>query len=237
MAQLIKYYFNDTLFNDLGIYISESSGLTDLPAMKEPLKTNWQDENGETIDLHTKVYASREIRLNCWFMAENFGDFLSKSAKINNLFSTSGLVRLKVVLPDNNALVYLVYLKSEVKYDKKWKENEFPVYFTLELTEPEPVKAVFKIIDPYNNFPVPPPPLYYFDVSFDYTVAGNSDILINIYSQDISKEVKITGSGNIKKTISIPGPDTDYLIITGNVKNEQLAFSNTENLKLLYQGL
>lgn len=226
--ELIKYYINKKLINDLGIYVSQSSGVTDLPKAKETVMTNWPNEHGLEIDLEKRVFEARSISLNCFMMCENEEDFTQKSLQLNNLFNSNKLIDLIIKFSQSSPLVYMVYLSGGITHNKKWRNGKFVSTFQIELTEPEPMKMTF-ISTIYSGI-----------VSFEFSVTN--DTLINIYwigenYNEVEKDVLLTSTNNTitHSFISSKTDQYNYIIITGNIND--LKCDKTENCKLLTQGI
>lgn len=128
-------------FTDYGVWVSASKGLTDLPKRKTPLTVDWNDSNGQYIDLSRPTYQAREITLECFICANGYVDFVTKCNSFVTLLSGAGLQYLQVVLDGtNNAngiLHNFVYLKDGVAFNKTWNEYKMVGTFTLKLVEPE----------------------------------------------------------------------------------------------------
>jgi hypothetical protein len=124
-----------------GVYVSRSSGLLDYPEIKEPLKSDWQDQNGEDVDLENPVYKPRQITLECFIAATSGLDIIEKVQAITDALTTPGLKQLVCTAGNGIPLVYMVYLSSSIQVEKRWHEGKMAASFQINLTEPEPIKA------------------------------------------------------------------------------------------------
>lgn len=231
----ITYKFNGINCKDLGIVVSQSFGLTDMPKPKEFLTANWPDEHGIEVDLTNRVFEPRIIKLNCYMKCNNEEDFISKSQQLNKLFLSShskGLVSLVIEFPYSNPLVYAVYLSGEINHTKKWRNGTFFSTFTLEFTEPEPMKLTYAVKPEAR------------EVIFNFN-SIQKDTFITVYSikEDIfsvRKEVELREE-NDQLTVHFNASNNlknrGYIILTSNKGINALYFSNPDNCILLTRGI
>lgn len=140
----LSYKLNGVDFKDYDIYVSESNGLLDKPAYKEPLKIDWDDYHGEVIDLKNKRLQAREITLNCFMKAEGKIDFVQKLNNFLDQFDADGTQRLEVDIHPTKPLIYDVYLPSGLSVTKRWNDTLMVGTFSLKLREPDPVKRIVR---------------------------------------------------------------------------------------------
>ncbi|MDR1652485.1 MAG: phage tail family protein [Prevotellaceae bacterium] len=144
VAKDIGYSIDSKDFSSFGVYVEASSGLFDLPKMKEPQKIDWSDYHGTVIDLATPRYESREITLKCWMRAETAEILIDRFNAFCDIFKKAGTKRLKIDVIEYKPLIYEVYCNNDISIDKKWRQGEMFGRFTLKLIEPEPFKIVIK---------------------------------------------------------------------------------------------
>lgn len=140
----INYYLDNVNLKDYGVYVSASSGLIGRPKLKEPVKQSWKTHHGEVVDLSKRYYESRNINLDCFIKAVNKEDFVTKLNTFLQLFDAANTRRLMVVVDVNKPLVYEVYLSGQIDPKKTWRDTEMVGTFSLELTEPAPIKKVIR---------------------------------------------------------------------------------------------
>lgn len=140
----LSYKLNGVDLKDRDIYVSESNGLLDKPAYKEPLKIDWDDYHGEVVDLREKRLQAREITLNCFMKANGKIDFVTKFNDFLAQFDEDGTQRLEVNIHPTKPLIYDVYLPSGVVISKRWNDDLMVGTFSLKLREPDPVKRIVR---------------------------------------------------------------------------------------------
>ncbi|PQL89775.1 phage tail family protein [Apibacter sp. wkB309] len=231
----ITYKFNGINCKDLGIVVSQSFGLTDMPKPKELLTANWSDEHGIEVDLANRVFEARIIKLNCYMKCNNEEDFISKSQQLNKLFLSSyskGLVSLVIEFPYSKPLVYAVYLSGEINHTKKWRNGTFFSTFTLEFTEPEPMKLTYATLQETR------------EVKFNFnSIKKNTFITLYTIKEEIMsvrKEILLR-EGSDQLTVYFNASNNlknrGYIILTCNKGVDELYFSNPDNCILLTRGI
>lgn len=199
----LEYYLDGlNLKEDLGVRVSSSDGVVDGLKMKDPFTVNFDDENGEFIDLVDPRFEPREISLDCWIKADGKSDFVNKITDVEALFRKGGTRRLMIVTNPTKPLVYEVYAPSGIAVDKRWRDDIMVGTFTLNLREPEPVKRVLKHI--VVN-----------EASRTCEITLSSDRFFNIYWGDGSADYDIGGGNDRKVTHVYAGNGDYYPIITG----------------------
>ena len=144
--QLI-YSINGKPFIDTwGIYVQESDGLLDRPAMKTPVSQDWPGHHGEVVDLNDKRVQARDITLKCWMPCVSKLDFAEKFNDFCKQFEGNGTARLMVDIHPTRPLVYEVYLREALNVSKKWNDRLFVATFTLKVREPDPVKRIVRFL-------------------------------------------------------------------------------------------
>jgi hypothetical protein len=179
-ANRLAYYIDGVNLADLGIRISSSSGVLDLPKMKTPTTLEWSDYHGEVVDLSDKRFEARDITLNCWMKAAGKLDFITKANQLQALFAGDGTNRLMIAISPIKPLVYEVYNSEGISFDKKWHDDKMIGTFTLKLREPDPVKRVLRWQQSSTN-------------PADVSVAFKSDRMINIYWGDGTADYDLAG--------------------------------------------
>jgi hypothetical protein len=140
----LNYLINGENIKDMGITVSESNGLFDLPKMKTPFSVDWPDYHGEVVDLTDKRVVAREIELKCWMKADNKMDFVTKVNKLVAIFQQDGTQRLTVDIHPTKPLIYEVYCESGIVFSKRWRSADMIGEFSLKLKEPQPVKRILR---------------------------------------------------------------------------------------------
>lgn len=144
-ANMLIYSINGKPFIDTwGIYVQESDGLLDRPALKTPISQDWPSYHGEVVDLDKKRLQPRDITLKCWMPCTGKIDFVNKWNDFCSQFEADGTQRLMVDIHPTRPLVYEVYLREALNVSKKWNDTLFVATFTLKVREPDPVKRVVR---------------------------------------------------------------------------------------------
>lgn len=186
----IDYFLDGINFKEHGVYVSASSGILDLPALKDPLVVEWDNYHGEVIDLNHKFYLPRDITLNCFIKANGKMDFIQKVRAFEQQFAKNGTHRLMITVHPTKPLVYEVYQSSAIEVNKTWDEGLMVGTFQLNLREPDPVKKLLRVlalnegdkcsirIDTVKSVSI-----YWGDGSVDHDVSGNNVSVEHKYKQ------------------------------------------------------
>lgn len=224
-----------------GVHVSSAKGLLGRPEFKDQEKFSWDYLHGEMIDLYSRRYKPREITMKCWLKAS------TKQNAINSLNSflmafthnVTKLVRLHVEFlnsagePEsgNKGLFFLVYLSKFSMNEVKWRKNKQILEFELQLTEPSPLKRVYKVS---NGITPPTPPVesneeeeeqqveVRTDNGFSLTATFTSTSEFDIHWGDGSTDYDCIDTGT--ETHSYQTTQTYYVIVTG-VLDDISAFS------------
>lgn len=176
----LAYYIDGTNLADIGIRVSASSGVIDLPKLKTPTTIDWPDYHGKVIDLTDKRYEEREITLSCWLKATGKMDFFTRVDSLHRLFTGDGTARLMIAIHPTKPLVYEVYNADGISHDKKWHDDKMIGTFSLKLKEPDPVKRVLRHQRANAS-------------SAKLTIGLKVDSLVNVYWGDGSVDYDVTG--------------------------------------------
>lgn len=203
----LEYYLDGQSLKDVfHVRVSDSRGVIDGLKMKSPFAVDFNDENGEFVDLVNPVFEPRDLSFDCWIKADGKSDFVDKVHALETVFRNGGTHRLMIVTNPTKPLVYEVYLPNGVAISKKWRDEVMIGTFTLNLREPEPVKRVLKHI--VVN-----------DASKTCQVKITSDRFFNIYWGDGSADYDVAGTGEeVTLTHEYAANGDYYPIITGVIK-------------------
>jgi hypothetical protein len=183
----INHHIDSINFRDYGVFVSSSTGIISKPKLKKPVTVEWETYHGNVVDLDNKFYEARNIELECFIMADDKSDFIKKCNTFLRLFDKKGTRRLSVSVDGSEPLLFEVYSQEEIEVKKKWTENKMVGTFQLKLTEPEPMKRVYK-----------------------YTRTSNSDRTCNMYIQSVKMVNVYWGDG--KKTLDVCNQEQDYYL-------------------------
>jgi|WetSurMetagenome_2_1015567.scaffolds.fasta_scaffold00003_152 hypothetical protein len=200
----VNYYINGISFASYGVKVSASSGILDALKLKKPQVYAWPDQHGEVLDLAAPRYESRSISLDCYIKASSSTAFILAVQSFLAAFQKSGLQRLMIDVNDDvvtrKPLLYEIYLAEEVEISKRWKSSTMIGTFTIKLTEPEPVKRVYKFVSAPGDDEV--------------SVQLTSTEPINIYWGDGGSNFDVvTSSGEVVHNYAASG--TYYILLTG----------------------
>ncbi|MVM35238.1 hypothetical protein GO755_34775 [Spirosoma sp. HMF4905] len=137
----VIYSINGVLFSQFGVIVSGSDGILDGLELKDPFTVEWPDAHGEVVDLTRPRYKPRQIKLDCCLVATDEVDFVSKVNAMEAQFLKSETQRLSISVLSAKPMVYEIYMRSGISIKKKWRQGKKMFgQFTLELTEPQPIK-------------------------------------------------------------------------------------------------
>ena len=139
----LTYKVDDATFASYGVYVMDSEGIIDAPALKEPVIMDWPDSHGHLIDLDSPKYEAREIELDCFIKADGKLDFYNKVRAFLQAFQKPGLRKLEIWMSDK-PLLFMVYVSESINISKKWHAVDMFGTFKLKLIEPSPVKRLLK---------------------------------------------------------------------------------------------
>lgn len=143
----VEYYVDGINFKTFGVEVSDSHGLLDALARKEPLRVDWDNYHGETVSLNRPRFQRREIRLECFIVASDNYAFVQAVNRFIAAFNKSGTVRLTCEYDGaSKPLEFDVYRDEAIEVDKTWSEELMVGTFEITLIEPSPVKRVLKYI-------------------------------------------------------------------------------------------
>jgi len=132
----IQYFIDSVDFITHGIYVRESAGLFDRPKRKIVYKHNWDEVDGEEVDLSNFVVEAREFRLECFVKGETIQDARDK---INAFFTILDSAESKPFdvhyYGPLNKLSFYVYREEAVRVIKKFRFLQNVWTFTLVLKE------------------------------------------------------------------------------------------------------
>lgn len=129
----IEYTFGTTTLSSLGIRISESIGLLDIPKMKNIMMVDLPMYDGVKVLDSTPKFEGRDILLHGWMKAASADEFNTNIATLTGLL-TSGILSLTVggfATP----LVYTVICVDGATVDKKWRADTMVGELTIRLKE------------------------------------------------------------------------------------------------------
>ena len=218
----IRYFINEkNIKSTYGVYVSASSGILDLPSIKEPVKQDWQEYHGVQIDLDAPRLQEREISLDCFINAENQLDFIQKLNAFYAEFLKPGFKRLRIEI-DTTILIFDTYIKEAIKITKQWSAGTQQGKFTLKLMEPMPQKKVLKFEAEENA------------LTCAFNISTPSSVIIT-WGDNLKSEEIFTNGFEAAHTYSEPG--TYYISIMGNInKIEELTLEG-DKLTILWELL
>lgn len=132
--------------NEYGVYVSESTGIVDIPEQKERTAVDWAEYHGEVVDVaRPPVYKTKVMTLKCVMQCSSATDIVTKAQQLTSLLSRSGFRRLEVALSETTRLYYDVVLNGPISFNKKWRnDSSFAAEFDLVFKETEPMKMVLR---------------------------------------------------------------------------------------------
>lgn len=217
----VKYFINEkNIKSQFGVYVSASSGILDLPAIKEPVKQDWQEYHGVQIDLDAPRLQEREISLDCFINASNQLDFIQKLNAFYAEFLKSGFKRLRIEV-DTTILIYDTYIKDTIKITKQWSEGSQQGKFNLKLMEPMPQKKILKFTATANA------------LTCSINISTPTSVIIT-WGDNLRSDEIFSGGFDAVHTYNEPG--TYYISIQGNI-NEIEDLTLDEQTTVLWELL
>lgn len=199
----IKYAINDFQFetSTRKIYITGSKGVMDLPAPKEPFRTNYPFRNGEEVYLGTAnkmAFEPRNIELDCVIVASSADQLITDFNDLKAVFTGSDgkkLKRLYIQMDTAYPLIFDVYLNGEITLDKRWSDGQIAGKFTLKLCEPNPIKIALHLTD-YEFFVSATKPANLITDSFvNATIASTAGLVTRTVNVTAGKTYTFTTCG------------------------------------------
>ena len=118
-------YTIDTIpFENYGLFISSSAGISHLPEMKQQFYTVYGAE-GYQITTRT----AKTLELNGFIIAEDIADFMSKCDNLRGVFSSQGI---RTIVLNNGAIN--CFAKDGFKVDNVKVRNQVFAKFEIKLT-------------------------------------------------------------------------------------------------------
>lgn len=217
----IRYFINEkNIKSTFGVYVSASSGILDLPSIKEPVKQDWQEYHGVQIDLDAPRLQEREISLDCFINAENQLDFIQKLNAFYAEFLKPGFKRLRIEI-DTTILIFDTYIKDAIKITKQWSAGTQQGKFTLKLMEPMPQKKVLKFVATANA------------LTCAIDIATPTSVIIT-WGDNLKSDEIFSGGFEAVHTYNAAG--TYYISIQGNI-NEITDLTLDQNTTVIWELL
>lgn len=202
----VTYSLNGINFRDFSVVVSGSKGLLDQPKRKMKEYRHWPEVHGEMIDPGHCIYDARDIVLDCFIAANSAQVLTDKFKAFATLLESPGTHRLMVDAGMEKPLLYEVYHKEPVVFNKKWRHGRLVGTFSLKLREPEPVKRVVKFTGVTCN------------------ITLTTQWPVNIYWGDGSSTFDVEGT-TVSVTKNFPEAAIRFAMVTGNI--ELLSFFST----------
>ena len=147
----VKYSVNGKYFKDFEVYISDSFGIADGLQRKKVNTYDWAEYNGISIDLSNPKFEARELKLNGFVLGDDWDKMVENFNTILFEFEKSGTQRLMIEPFSLKPRVYEVFIEGTTELVKRFKSGKMIGLFTLNLTEPNPIKKVFVTnLDAFN---------------------------------------------------------------------------------------
>lgn len=200
-----------------GVHVTASKGLVGRPELKNTSKKyDWDYLHGEWVDLNSLRYKAREITLSCWIKDTSEMNAVTKLNNFIKELKKNELIRLTITFLRNNgnpidpgtpnanhSLFYLVRLSNPGNVTYKWHRGKQVLKFDITLTEPSPVKRVYKVVGT--------------DVG-SVTMTFTSTSEFDVYWGDGNKAIDNIGTEQ-SLTHAYGTVGTHYLIITGVISD------------------
>lgn len=129
----LEYTFGTTTLSSLGIRISESIGLLDIPKIKNIFMVDLPMYSGVKMLDSTPKFDGRDILLHGWMKAETADLFNSSVQALTELLTTG--IQSLTVSGFTTPLVYTVICVDGATVDKKWRAETMVGEITIRLKE------------------------------------------------------------------------------------------------------
>lgn len=136
MSAEVKYRFNGSDISEVyGVFVSGSTGLFGKPKRKYNVYT-FPGHSGHEVDMRSKTYDPRTIKLSCFLKASSDIDLINKHEKFTRaLLDIEEYATLSISVGDKT-ITRKVYVSNISDMKKKWGENVGT--FEVEFIEPNP---------------------------------------------------------------------------------------------------
>lgn len=216
----VRYYINEkNIKSEFGVYVSASSGVLDLPKIKEQVKQDWKEYHGTQIDLAAPKLQDREITLECFITAVNQIDFIEKINLFYSEFLKSGFKRLRIEIGETaKPLIFDTYIKDGIKITKTWTPGSQVGKFNLKLIEPNPQKKILKFTATAS------------ELTCSFTIITPMSVVVTWGDNQRSEEIFSDGF-NAVHTYAAPG---EYYISIAGVIAEITSLTLDENTEEIW---
>lgn len=115
------------------VILTGTERLLEFPERREPLKTDFEDQNGTDYFLNTVFFKDQEVTLNCGFLAEDDTAFWTNYNAFFAELTASGEQQLYI---DDHSKIYKVFYKKTSNFKKSLKrlKNVEKVFVKFDLT-------------------------------------------------------------------------------------------------------
>lgn len=142
MKELIYSINGKILKYSFGIYVKSSSGFGALKR-KQPTDFNFPDQHGDSWDLSEPYFESRDITLECWMSAPNWGKLYENFNAFKAELMKPGQQRLLIQYPPiAKDREYRVIMMDGIDLNARIKDGKVFAEFSIKLKEINPLKKV-----------------------------------------------------------------------------------------------
>lgn len=215
----IVYYLNGNNMNDVGIVVKSSTGLLELPDIKERKSGDWAQMHGKVIDDSRPYLQERSITLNCAWLIKSGGTYNVQSAQQyvrESLLNYGQKVQLRVHFPagmiptatttnTERPLVYNVLQDKGISFSVNYSGNDALLTFDIKLIEPQPCKMVLVSKSTRGIMSIS---------KIGFNPNGG---LFTIEWGDGSVTYDVTGTTSVESTHSYGNTHTYYAIVSGDI--------------------
>ena len=127
------YTINGTTLTSLGVYISESEGILDVPRVKSALIVDIPSLDGVRVLDSQPKFDGRNITLRGWMKAADADTFNTNMQTLTELL-TGGVLTMSVS-GFSSPLSYTVMCTDGVQVDKKWRDTTMIATIVIKLKE------------------------------------------------------------------------------------------------------
>ncbi len=135
----VVYTYNGADLKSFGVCVSKGEGFLTVPARKKPNIYEYPDSNGYLPDLAVPVFEARTITLDCFIVADDASDLVSKLNSFSKaILCVTSLVPFSVSIDGSHVFSGNVYATDISDPEKTFVDGKNVATFKVTIVEPEP---------------------------------------------------------------------------------------------------
>lgn len=142
----LLWSINGVKFDDLNVFVSASNGILNEPKRKKLQVRSWDEMSGTQTNLSSYAVENREINLDCFLVAADYNELITKFNAFRAQFAKKGYQRLVVDLFNDKKMPFDVYLQNGLEIKKTFRQKKSIATFKLSVIEPLVNKDVYRAL-------------------------------------------------------------------------------------------